>query len=190
MAGSRKKKRGQLSPEDKELWTKVTKTLTPLHPKVSVETDDEVFSALIDAEAPQPKPSKKPETAIRVQPSHPKVAAVPPLHKLEHRHRKKVVRGVKPIDARIDLHGLTQAQAHSRLSGFLFQAQASGAKLVLVITGKGSGSGPHGEIGILRRTVPQWLSLPEMRSVVIGYEEAHGSHGGAGALYVRIRKKR
>ena len=118
--------------------------------------------------------------------------AMPPLHQLEHSYRKKVVRGVKAIDARIDLHGLTQHQAHDRLRGFLYQAQARQHKLVLVITGKGGGSARAymDERGVLRRMVPQWLSMPDLRTVVIGYEEAHASHGGAGALYVRIRRKR
>ena len=102
------------------------------------------------------------------------------------------MRGVKAIDARIDLHGLTQHQAHDRLRGFLHQAQARSHKVVLVITGKGSGDARAymDERGVLRRMVPQWLSMPDMRAVVLGYEEAHANHGGAGALYVRIRKRR
>lgn len=190
MTGSGKRKKKSLSREDRELWSKVAKTLTPLEPGRSFEAELESFAELVEPTRTPPKAAKKADTAIRVQMPHPKVHALPPMHRLEHRQRKKVVKGIKPIDARIDLHGLTQDQAHSRLRSFLLQAQGSGFKLVLVITGKGGRSGPHGEIGILRRFVPEWLSMPDMRSVVVGYEEAHNSHGGSGALYVRIRKKR
>jgi DNA-nicking Smr family endonuclease len=118
----------------------------------------------------------------------------PPLHPIEKRTLTRVARGTTPIDSRIDLHGMTQLAAHDRLHRFLRDAQASGARLVLVITGKGrpgSEDLPLGEErGVLRRRVPQWLSEPGLRSVVIGFEEAHRSHGGGGAIYVRIRKPR
>jgi len=100
--------------------------------------------------------------------------------------RTRVARGKEVIDARIDLHGLTQAQAHSALLQFLRNAQARDARLLLVITGKGRGSEP----GVLRRQVPQWLGLPEFRPLVVGFEDAHIAHGGAGALYVRVRRTR
>ncbi len=101
--------------------------------------------------------------------------------------RRSVARGKEAIDARLDLHGLTQAQAHSTLSRFLRDASARGARLVLVITGKGS---RDGERGVLKRQVPHWLELPEFRSLVIGFEDAGVRHGGEGALYVRIRRMR
>ena len=100
--------------------------------------------------------------------------------------KRSVARGKEAIDARLDLHGLTQAQAHSTLLHFLRNAHAREARLVLVITGKGRG----GEPGVLRRQVPQWLGLPEFRSFVVGFEDAHVTHGGEGALYVRLRRAR
>ena len=100
--------------------------------------------------------------------------------------KQRVARGKEAIDARLDLHGLTQAQAHSALLRFLHNANARDARLVLVITGKGRGSEP----GVLRRQVPQWLGLPEFRSLVVGFEDAHIAHGGEGALYVRVRRMR
>jgi DNA-nicking Smr family endonuclease len=99
-------------------------------------------------------------------------------------------RGRKEIDARIDLHGMTQTRAHHALSTFLHRASHDGLSFVLVITGKGRTVGPESERGILRRQVPLWLSLPEFRALVVGYEEASIGHGGAGALYVRIRRAR
>jgi DNA-nicking Smr family endonuclease len=100
--------------------------------------------------------------------------------------KQRVARGKEAIDARIDLHGLTQAQAHSALLHFLRNAHARDARLVLVITGKGRGAEP----GVLRRQVPQWLGLAEFRSLVVGFEDAHITHGGEGALYVRVRRTR
>jgi DNA-nicking Smr family endonuclease len=100
--------------------------------------------------------------------------------------KRGVVRGKQAIDARLDLHGLTQSEAHGALLRFLHNAQARDARLVLVITGKGRG----GEPGVLRRQVPQWLGLPELRSLVVGFEDAGARHGGEGALYVRLRRAR
>ena len=184
-------KKGALSPEDRDLWGKVAKTLTPLHPDRAKALEEELTKA---TEAAPRKPVKSQQTATAISaPSPAKQPQAPlPLHQLEHRYRRKIVRGVTAIDARIDLHGLTQFQAHDRLLGFLYQAQARRHRVVLVITGKGGGPerAYMDERGVLRRMVPQWLAMPDLRSVVIGYEQAHPSHGGAGALYVRIRKKR
>jgi DNA-nicking Smr family endonuclease len=84
---------------------------------------------------------------------------------------------------------MTQKQAHAALVSFLHQAQAQDAKLVLVVTGKGRGGGPAGDRGVLRRQVPLWLSLPEFRRFIVSFEEAHLSHGGEGALYLRLRRR-
>jgi DNA-nicking Smr family endonuclease len=93
------------------------------------------------------------------------------------------------------LHGYTQSQAHDALKHFLRAAQAKGASVALIITGKGKkdwgigGDDARGE-GVLKRAVPLWLKLPEFRDYVIGFEQASIGHGGEGALYVRLRKKR
>ncbi len=104
--------------------------------------------------------------------------------------RQRVARGKEAIDARLDLHGLTQSEAHAALLRFLRQASAREARLVLVITGKGVRGEGAGERGVLKRQVPHWLALPEFRSLVIGFEDAGVKHGGAGALYVRLRRMR
>jgi DNA-nicking Smr family endonuclease len=86
---------------------------------------------------------------------------------------------------------MTQSRAHAVLTRFLREAQAGGARFVLVITGKGGGAyGEQGERGVLKRQVPLWLTLPEFRALVLGFEPAHVSHGGEGALYVRLRRGR
>ncbi len=122
----------------------------------------------------------------------PAVKAPPSLARLDPRTKRRLVRGAIPIDDRLDLHGYTEAAAHALLRGFLIGARAHGARVVLVITGKGAGPGkehrgPH-ERGILRRAVPHWLADPTLRDVVLGFEEAHLAHGGAGAIYVRLRR--
>jgi DNA-nicking Smr family endonuclease len=97
------------------------------------------------------------------------------------------------VDSVIDLHGMRQEAAHLALLHFLHRAQGSGHTLVLVITGKGgaaAGAGIFEERGVLRRMVPHWLRLPDVRSLVVGFEEASPQHGGSGALYVRLRRKR
>jgi len=115
----------------------------------------------------------------------------PALAQFERRLRQRVARGQTSIDARLDLHGMTQTQAHAALLRFLTKAQAQGAKLALVVTGKGAGAARSAafERGVLRRHVPLWLSLPEFRRFVVSFEQAHGSHGGEGALYLRLRRR-
>lgn len=120
---------------------------------------------------------------------------LPTLSPLEQKLRQKLSRGRQAIDAAIDLHGFRQDQAHRILRQFLIGAQAKGARVVLVVTGKGETNmnllGPTTEgRGILRRMVPLWLALPEFRAMVSGYGEAAQQHGGAGALYVRLRRNR
>jgi DNA-nicking Smr family endonuclease len=118
---------------------------------------------------------------------------VPPLAPLGRRLKQRVARGREPIEGRLDLHGYTQTEAHGALLRFLRDAQADGAKTVLVVTGKGTGRTERdagSERGVLKRQVPTWLSLPEFRRFVVSFDEAHIGHGGRGALYVRLRRPR
>jgi DNA-nicking Smr family endonuclease len=113
----------------------------------------------------------------------------PPPASLTRRERSQLSRGRKDIHARIDLHGMTQTRAYRALLRFLQNASGDGLTFVLVITGKGRARGLDSERGVLRRQVPQWLALPEFRSLVVGFDEAHSGHGGEGALYVRLRRR-
>jgi DNA-nicking Smr family endonuclease len=181
--GSRKGRR--LSRDEHELWDTVTRSIKPLRkrvPKVAPEGEDV---------KPTPKILRK--TAIKAVTSAAapaKPAATPPLATIDRRTKQKIARGRHEIDARIDLHGHTQQEAHAALLRFLRSAQGKGGKVVLVITGKGV-RGEHGrERGVLRRQVPLWLALPEFRDLVVGFDEAALGHGGEGALYVRLRKGR
>ena len=168
-----------LSYEERVLWSAVTKSIAPL-PGRAIE------KALEPSEAPgAAAPARAAATAPKVASPVAKPKE-PPLAPFGRRLRQRVARGREPIEARFDLHGLTQAQAHAALSRFLHSASARGARLVLIITGKG---GRGGETGVLRRQVPLWLALPEFRDLVIGFEDAHAAHGGEGALYVRLRRQ-
>lgn len=137
--------------------------------------------------------------AVSVADQPPSKPTQPPLAPFERRVRSDLKRGLESIDAVLDLHGMTQARAHAALGRFLVSAQARGARHVLIITGKGAdGSlnapgllnfpGMPEERGVLRRIVPHWLRLPDFRRLVLGFEEASHRHGGAGALYVRMRR--
>jgi DNA-nicking Smr family endonuclease len=180
-----------LSEEERALWESVAKQTKPLRKrarttKPPVASPDSKMPAAAKAVAP-PKPS--PAARIARAPKPNPVPAAPPLAPLGRRERSQLSRGRKDIDARLDLHGMTQTRAHHALFSFLQRAHSGGLTFVLVITGKGR-IGAETERGVLRRQVPQWLSLPEFRPLVVGFEEAHIGHGGEGALYVRIRRSR
>ena len=178
-----RRKRG-LSEEEHALWESVARQVKPLRKKPKPPP------AVPEAEtkaAPKPVALPSPPAAPRiVAPAKPEP---PPLAPIGRRERSHLSRGRKQIDARLDLHGMTQTRAHRTLFGFLQRAHHDGLTFVLVITGKGK-IGSENERGVLRRQVPQWLNLPEFRSLVVGFEEAAIGHGGEGALYVRVRRSR
>jgi DNA-nicking Smr family endonuclease len=180
------RRKRSLSEEERALWESVAKQIKPLRKKPRAAKTE-------DAEpAAPPKPAASTQThppAKIPRPPKPAPPAAPPLAPLGRRERSQLSRGKKQIDARLDLHGMTQTRAHHALSGFLQRAHHDGLTFVLVITGKGK-MGAESERGVLRRQVPHWLSLPEFRTLVVGFEEAHIGHGGEGALYVRIRRSR
>jgi DNA-nicking Smr family endonuclease len=185
MSRDGKRRRG-LSYEDRVLWTHVIKAIKPLG--LNAVKPEEVGEAAEETEIPRkPEPPAKRAKAVTAAPPVPRKNPPPPQPtSLSRRAKRSVARGKEAIDARLDLHGFTQSEAHSALVRFLRSAQDRDARLVLVITGKGRG----GEIGVLRRQVPQWLGLPEFRERVIGFEDAGIRHGGEGALYVRVRRAR
>jgi DNA-nicking Smr family endonuclease len=180
------RRRRELSEEERALWTGVVGSVTPLRRSKSIVQSEEAGKSAAEAKRAS-MPGKPRERAPRAR----LPAEAPPLVALGRRLKQRVARGVDPIDARIDLHGHTQRQAHAALFRFLQRAQADGARTVLVVTGKGAVRGGRdggGERGVLKRQVPMWLSLPEFRSFVVGFEDAHVGHGGEGALYVRLRR--
>jgi DNA-nicking Smr family endonuclease len=170
--------RRRLSTDDEALWRGVTRSVKPLKRR-RVEPEAKAASGKKVRLAPVERPH------IAPAPAAPKA---PPLVPLDRRFRQRLARGATEIDARLDLHGRTQSEAHAVLIRFLHRAQGDGARTVLVITGKGAGAG-EGR-GVLKRQVPMWLTLPELRACVLGFEDANVAHGGSGALYVRLRRGR
>jgi DNA-nicking Smr family endonuclease len=184
------RRRRALSEEERVLWESVAKQIKPLRkkprtPKAQTAAIEEPSVAVKPAASPKPPPAARSAKVAR-----PEKPPVPPLAPLGRRERSQLSRGRKEIDARLDLHGMTQTRAHRALLSFLQHASSDGLSFVLIITGKGRTVGPQSERGVLRRQVPEWLSLPEFRALVVGFEEAHIGHGGEGALYVRIRRSR
>lgn len=199
----------RLTDEEIELWLGVAKSIAPLParaPRQLSRPKLENFAKELDQlgeEAPvEPQQARKePPKASSADPAPvsgsnlsrsdapARPAATPRLAPLERRLRQKLSRGRLAPDAAIDLHGMRSHEACIALRRFLLRAQIDGARLVLVVTGKGErGSAEEGAGGVLRRSVPQWLRGSEYQSVVVGFEEASRPHGGAGALYVRLRR--
>jgi DNA-nicking Smr family endonuclease len=182
------RRKRNLSEEERALWESVAKQAKPLRKKPRPVEAPAISPDTKTAVAAKSAMPLKPLSSTQIRQA-PKPEA-PPLAPLGRRERSQLSRGRKEIEARLDLHGMTQARAHRALSSFLQSAHREGFTFVLVITGKGRATGPESERGILRRQVPQWLNLPDFRSLVVGFEEAHIGHGGEGALYVRIRRSR
>ncbi len=184
--------RRPISEEERALWELIAKTATPLkrrrksEPKLALGT-------------PPEKPavrSAKPKTKSS-PPKAPAPVAPPPArpHELSHgmsvgidkRQAERFRRGKTPIEGKIDLHGRTQQEAHDDLHHFVARAHASGKRMVLVITGKGI---TGAKTGVLRENVPRWLNEPSLRRHVLAFDYAEPQHGGQGALYVLLKRKK
>lgn len=181
-------------PPDFELWTEVTKSVTPLR------------RARASKAASQPLPAPKPVPHISAPHVHvprpPVSHAPPPLAAFDRRTAQKFLRGQVDIERRLDLHGVGVELARVHLLAFLRGAHAEQLRTVLVITGKGDSPFArhtlHGSAhfhaperqGRLRRLVPEWLAEPDFRALVSGFQPAHPRHGGGGAYYVKIRRMR
>jgi DNA-nicking Smr family endonuclease len=178
--------RRPLTAEEEHLWSLVARSVKPLRHKKKMP------AKRVRKESPRSPTKIAPEPAAAAPATRPSAAHRPVAIAL--RDKQRLARGRTDIDARIDLHGMTQAEAHAALLRFLHRAQAEGARFVLVITGKGAPAAApgavRGERGVLRRQVPLWLGLPEFRGCVLGFDGAHIGHGGEGALYVRLRRSR
>jgi DNA-nicking Smr family endonuclease len=174
----------RLTDEEIALWTEVARSVSRRR-GANLPTLSKPLAAKQSVRPPAPP-------ALASHEARPARARIAPLAQIERRLKRDLERGRGVIEGALDLHGMNQAEAHQALRGFLRHSQTRGAKLVIVVTGKG---GPFDERpalgqerGVLRRLAPHWLREPELRSVVLGFEEAGRAHGGAGALYVRLRR--
>ncbi len=181
--------------EEAELWARTVGGVKPL------ERPEQRRAAPAEAPAETPavqKPAlQKPAAARRPKPaespSRERSERLPELGPdtapgLDKRTAARLRRGQLPIEARIDLHGLTRDEAHGALEGFLGSAHDAGKRCVLVITGKGLRA--PGEMGVLRDAVPRWLNAPLIRPLILAFAPAPPRDGGAGALYVLLKRKR
>jgi DNA-nicking Smr family endonuclease len=157
--------------EERALWRHATSDVAPKRRR----------AAAVEPPAPAPAPSKSAEARAAEKPP------APPLGTgLDRRNAQRLKRGQMAIEAQLDLHGLTQAEAHNALARFIARNFDEGRRAVLIITGKGARDGE----GVLRRAVPRWLEEPGLRDMILAREEAQPRHGGGGALYVMLRRKR
>jgi len=187
MTGEKKKRPGEpaLELEDSGLWRQVAESTRPLPGKT--------VRGQTPAPAPKPPPAAESKTSMP-KPAPPRPAPVLPALEpghaagLDRRTAERLRRGQLPIDGRLDLHGWTQGEAHLALGDFIENAAATGLRCLLVITGKGGRT--SGEPGVLRAAVPKWLNLPALRPLILGFSGAQPKHGGGGALYVLLKRKR
>jgi len=191
-------RRRPLRADELELWRAVARTARPLHGGITDAPTPDLIDTPFSAVPVAPKPAlaafrlgekTKLQTAHNLAPTLAQSAL-----NMDAKAFGRMTRGKLAPEARIDLHGLTLAEAHPDLIHFILGAHAHGLRLVLVITGKGKAKDDHGpipqRIGALRHQVPQWLRLAPIGPVVLQVTEAHLRHGGAGAYYVYLRRGR
>lgn len=192
---SRKSTR-KLTSAEVDLWREVTRDVRRRRPRpviIPEQAEDSAAEPAAGAEAARKRPEALQAQNRAIQP----LAAPPlkPLIALDSKTRKSIRQGGQEVEARIDLHGMRQDAAHTALRRFIVQTHAAGLRIVLVITGKGKLDsqlpwlGEDGP-GVLRRAVPHWLADPSLRMLVSGYGVAERKHGGEGALYVRLRRRK
>ncbi|RUM09661.1 Smr/MutS family protein [Rhizobium chutanense] len=177
----------KLSADERILWGKVARSTRPMPGKAGELSELDAF--LAEAAAEQERAEKlAPPSPVPLPPAAPPTAkpSAGVHHPLEKPVKRKIAKGRLALEARIDLHGLVQSEAHAILLDFLIRAHERGMRHVLVITGKGSSMGSD---GALKRAVPLWFSKPEFRYLISSYESAAQHHGGEGALYIRLSRR-
>lgn len=216
----RRKTHAHLSDEDRALWNHVARSVSAprraksrvpdvpgLDPLSASESAVSLLQQQLKSESSLSEPAAAGKKRKTAQSSplappdlpHPTRQKTPPLADFDRKAVRRIRSGRIEIEARLDLHGMRQDEAHWALRSFLGGCQARGLRWVLVITGKGRAAGDHepaapvhlGEgRGVLRRSVPRWLAEPDLRSLIVSYTTAALHHGGEGALYIQLRARR
>lgn len=190
-----------LSSEERALWDRVAERATPLHPTREEPAPDATPMPKPKRFMPQPDPMPDFQIGQKADAARPHDIMRPLVDRLgaapvnmDNKSFGKMKRGKLKPEARIDLHGMTIAEAHPELVAFILGSHAMGRRLVLVITGKGKDRDDGGPIptrfGVLRHQVPQWLALPPLAQSILQVTPAHLKHGGHGAYYVYLRRTR
>lgn len=195
---ARKKK--SLSADDVALWQKVTQSVEPLNEPVQMDSVLETFipaipakqAVLMQTTAPR-EPAKRTRT-VQQTPSIFQSTPAPTSPNMDKKNFKKLVQGRKEIDATLDLHGMTSAQAQSTFTRFISQGSRMGLRLVLVITGKGNKTHMdefnRPRSGVLKSSLPDWVRSAGLSDKVLQVTPAQQKHGGGGAFYVYLRRSR
>ncbi|MEQ1717781.1 MAG: Smr/MutS family protein [Hyphomicrobium sp.] len=207
-----KDRRRHLDHEEAAVWQHTASSIEPLkRAKSRVHASDELDDDMparprvkggshegAHEKAATEKAAKTAGKSAVSTPAAPPRKAAPPIVEFDRKKAKRLRSGRTEIEARIDLHGLRQDEAHGTLRAFLHRAQNRGLRWVLVITGKGKIADRDDDApfdmtrvrdrGVLKRNVPRWLEEPDLRPLVISYTTAAIEHGGDGALYVHLRK--
>ena len=187
-------KKRSLSDDEKELWKDFSKSAKPLRYKAkkNQETSSEKNKQINSVNLQEPE--KK--YFIRSKETQSSIGQVltSSVLSMDSKLHIKLKQGKLRPEAKLDLHGLNLSQAHPVLTRFVLNAYGRGLRLILVITGKGRNSEDHDVIprrkGILKATVPSWLAMEPLSSKILQVTNAHVRHGGDGAFYVYLRKKR
>jgi len=197
-ADDRKRRDRRPSAEERDLWHRAMRDAEPIRRKQrnpvdhTIEPSEPPNDSGKPPESADPPSGKAPPRPQPTPPIQPPPKRQPPLTPgqfadLDRRTADRLRRGQLAIDARLDLHGMTQAAAQDALLGFVSSAAERGQRCLLVITGKGTFSEQG---GVLRREVPRWLNMAPLRGRIVAVAEAQPRHGGAGALYVLLKRKR
>jgi len=186
-------KKRELSDDEKELWKEFSKSTKPLPHQ--------------DQKIQETKPEKKKRinsinfndhekyfVGGKKSLSHVDKAQSLPVSSMDSKLHTKMRQGKIRPEAKLDLHGLNLSQAQPTLTKFVLDAHGKGLRLILIITGKGRSSEDYGVIpkkkGVLKATVPNWLAMEPLSSKILQITNAHVKHGGGGAFYVYLRKRR
>lgn len=170
-----------------DLWEEMTRDVKPLKGR-----GQKARPAPIHSSPPPSLMGREGSVASSKAPSK-----TPQGHEVDGNTLRRFKKGEMPIEARLDLHGMSQPQAYDALRRFILSSQAAGHRCVIVITGKGLSGGVREpkhwtdpESGVLKRSVPGWLRDPALKPHILQVSPAQPKHGGAGALYVLLRRKR
>jgi DNA-nicking Smr family endonuclease len=192
--------RRKLSEAERELLAQAMRAVTPIRRRRSkgaappASTPSKAAKSVEQQSVSIAGPT--PEVAVKPAPPNRPHRGTTKLQAIDRRTDQKLKRGQIKIDATLDLHGLSQERAHVRLNSFLARAALEGHRTVLVITGKGrtraaaDGQDRVRERGVLREAVPRWIEQTPLRDLVWGVRAAGSRHGGDGALYVLLKRKK
>ncbi len=209
--------RRRLTPDERSLWDRIARSTQPLRsplakgpvadrPAEAFSADPPPTSTPAPAPAPAPvsarsrlastaaPPGPPPRVAFNLAPDPMDAAAAAPRRMDKHR-ATDLRRGRLRPEAKLDLHGMTADRAHRELAAFIHRSHHKGKRLLLVITGKGRDGRDDGgpmpdRRGVLRHALPRWLEAPDLRPLVLDLMPAHVSHGGGGAWYVYLARRR